>query len=306
MRRGPTIVPENSGRTTRRAARRRAREQLDDVTGWARTAESPLTLAEAESRLVRRDRHLSSAVLDARRDDETEPPFLHPWLRGGLRPLRWALWAALIVLPSWPLLLVPRSTGSSSPAVLDQLTDRFLAAVEVTSLLVIAVQLVLLLAWAVRPAKAHVVRLVSAVSVVLVLPLVLFSGVFLALRGGTGDWGIPASLTVAAAALAIGNLVAVTSRRSLEHAHTRDLQRIQRALAEDDGGHRQHTAPRGPVTALGRAVALLGEREQKALRRNGARVLSALEDRGAITPDTARAAAGLPLGRWHELDPVEH
>ncbi|MGO1225704.1 hypothetical protein ACT3SY_07430 [Brachybacterium sp. AOP42-E1-35] len=295
-------MPEESVRTTRRAARRRAREQLDDVAEWARTAEGPLTVAEAEARLVRRDRHLTSTVLDTRRHGETETPFLHPRLRAGLKPLRWALWAALIALPSLPLLLIPRHTGSSSPAVLDHRTGRFLEALEVTSLLVIAVQLVLLLAWAVWPARAHVVRLISAVAVLLVFPLVLFSGLFLAIRGGTGDWGSPASLNIAAAALAIGNLLAVTSLRSLEHAHARDLQRIQHALTEDTEWRQQHSGPRGPVAALGWAVALLEEREQNALRRNGDRVLRALEDRGEIAPETTRAAAEMPLGRWHELD----
>lgn len=299
------IVSESSVRPSRRAPRRRAKKKLDDVASWARTADESLSLSEAEARLVRRDRVLTSTVLSARRTPEDpgpDGPYLHVKLRIGLRPLRGAFWAALLTLPALPLMVIPRRSSSGRAAAAQELSGRFFDAVTVAYLLAIGVQLLFLLAWLVRPARAHMERLVSAVSILFMIPGVLFGGLIREMRGGMGERGEPILIVLGAAVLAIGSLFSFTSLRSLEHAHARDVRRIRAALREDSEWCRRTKGPRGPVTALGRAVWNLEEHDRKALRRNGARVLRALEDRKQISAEAARAAGELPLGQWHELE----
>lgn len=166
----------------------------------------------------------------------------------------------------------------------------------------ILVQLALLVAWFLWPARAQRERAVSAVSALVAVPLVLFSAVIVLMRSVVESWTGVAITIPLVVALAAANLLAHRSLRSVRHRHAWEVRRIDAALRADSSRQRGEEDGDGPVAALGRAVTRMEDRSRAALRRDGARVLDALEDRGLIAPAATQAAAELPVGRWHELD----
>lgn len=288
-------MPAQRSFRPRRSRQQQELARLDDVHAWARTADGHPTLGEAAARLARYRGLTSTDVFGRDEVRETRSARL-------LQSVRWVRWVLLVVIPFLPLLLVPQRAMSSPPLANRGRAEFLLSGIEVAYGLVFVVQIALLLAWWVWPSRAQLERAVGAVSVLVAVPFVVFSAAIVVANSVVESWTGAAMALALSTLLAAMNIRAYSSLRSVRHYQEQDLLEIQAALREDAHLRREGDDEPGPFTSVGQFIYRMERNGSKTFRRDRARVLSVLEDRGTISPETARVAAELPLGQWHELD----
>lgn len=273
----------------------------DPALRWARTTPGPVTLGEAQARLVRSNPLLAQAVVASARKrrprarDQAVAPGARKggWQRWGVR--RRALWVVLLLLPVLAVFTVP-SRHSRSP----ESAQLFFDVTFGTYVAAAALQAVLLVAWVLRPLLWEATRVLSAwitLAMVFVVPLLLLT--VGALRGSE-NWlqhTIPVPI---ASLLAAANLGAAFSDRTRRHHEVQDLAWFEALLDVPEAADRDR--PRSPARELRRTIRRLPESSQERLAKRCARVLEILDERGLVSGVDAAQAAATPLGRWHDLD----
>ena len=296
--------------------RPRSSTHRDDAIDWALTTDGPVTLAEAEARLVRSHPKLARALLTSHRKrkranrarttsnrnpghrkapaDPVRPGVWgQSWGHWGVR--RRALWIVLLLLPVIAVLYVPSRHARSAASA-----DLFFDVTFVTYLAAALLQAALLVGWLVRALAWEMTRFLSAwltVAMVFVLPLLL---VTVGTLRRSDDWLLHTIPFPLAAGLAAANLWTTFSGRTRRLHDVADVAWFQHLLRDPEP--MDTTGPRGPARELRRTIRRLSTAEQQTLAQRCGTLLQILHQRGLISSETAERAVEAPLGRWHHLD----